>query len=306
MPRRRLGVALLVPPPVGTEVDGLRRACDDPAIGRVPAHVTLVPPVNVREERVGEALAVLRGAAGTSAPLELTIGPVTTFAPATPVLYLAVNGRPDQLAALHALRDAVFADPLARRLTWPFHPHVTLADGLADERIAAAVAALSGYRADVVFERVHLMEEARDAAGVRRWAPLADAPLGPPTVVARGGLPLTLTAAAIVDPEAAAATGVAQPAVGSGGEALVVAARREGAVVGVAAGWTRDAMAHLSAIAVVADARRQGVGRHLAVAFEAAAIARGATVLDGSAAAGAGGDPVGRLLVGRGWLVGTV
>jgi 2'-5' RNA ligase/GNAT superfamily N-acetyltransferase len=297
VPRRRLGVAVLVPPRVAGEVDGLRRACGDPSFGRVPPHLTLVPPVNVRVERLGDALAVLRAAAARSdGPLELTVGPPATFWPDTPVLYLAVGGEPAQLAALHALRDAVFAEPLARRLTWPFFPHVTLADGLAPERLAAAVEALAGFSVPVVLDRVHLMEEARDGSGTRVWRPLADAPLGPPAVVARGGLALELTASLLVDPEAAAATGVSQPEPGDGGVPLAVTGRRRDGVAGVAAGWTRDAVAHLTAVAVVPDVRRQGVGRHLVTAFLAAAAGRGAGALDGSAAVAAGGDGVSALL----------
>jgi hypothetical protein len=50
MGRRRLGVVLLVPDPVRREIDGLRRALGAGSLGRVPAHLTLVPPVNVRED----------------------------------------------------------------------------------------------------------------------------------------------------------------------------------------------------------------------------------------------------------------
>ncbi len=71
MARVRLGVALLVPPPFDTEIDGLRRALGDGALGRIPAHLTLVPPVNVREERLGEALAALRRAAAARAKAAL-------------------------------------------------------------------------------------------------------------------------------------------------------------------------------------------------------------------------------------------
>ena len=81
--RWRLGVVLLSPDAVAAEVDGLRRACGDGAIDRVPPHITLVPPVNVREDDVPAAVAVLRSAAARAAPLELTIGPVATFAPPT-------------------------------------------------------------------------------------------------------------------------------------------------------------------------------------------------------------------------------
>lgn len=291
MPRRRLGVALLVPPPVAAEVDGLRRACGDPSVGRVPAHLTLVQPVNVRVERMGEALAVLRAAAASSGPVTLALGPAATFWPATPVLYLAVGGDPAEVDAVHRLRDAVFADPLARRLTWPFAPHVTLADGLAPERLAAAVEALSDFAAEVVVDRVHLMEETRDPSGRRVWGPIADAPLGPPAVVARGGLELTLSVTVLVDEEAGAATGVGQPRPGDGGVPLAVTGRRRDGVAGVAAGWTRDDVAHLTAVAVVPAARGEGVGRHLLAAWRAAAGERGAVVVDGSAAA-AGSDDV--------------
>lgn len=168
MARRRFGVALLVPPPVAAEVDGLRRALGDGALGRIPPHITLVPPVNVAEDEVGDALTVLRRAAQATRPLDLRLGPATTFHPVTPVVYLAVSG---DVEAVHALRDRVFDPPLTRPLTHPFVPHATLADDMAPDRIPAAVAALADYVADVRVESVHLLEEGRG----RVWRPIAEA-----------------------------------------------------------------------------------------------------------------------------------
>src|SRR5713101_8326447 len=133
LPRLRLGVALVVPPPVGAEVDGLRRACGDGALGRIPPHCTLVPPVNLREDRISDALAHLRDAASTTRPFTVELGPADTFVPDSPVLYLAVGG--DGLDALLDLRDRVFSEPLSRPVTWPFVPHVTLAEGMEAGRI---------------------------------------------------------------------------------------------------------------------------------------------------------------------------
>jgi len=48
-------VARLGPEPVATEIDGPRRALGDGSLGRIPAHLTLVPPVNVGQERLAEA-----------------------------------------------------------------------------------------------------------------------------------------------------------------------------------------------------------------------------------------------------------
>src|ERR671922_1484794 len=109
MPRQRLGVALLVPGPAAAEIDGLRRALGDGALGRIPAHLTLVPPVNVPVERVPAALTVLRSAgAAAGGPLRLQLGPAATFQPVTPVVYLEVGGDVDRLVAL---RDGVFRPP---------------------------------------------------------------------------------------------------------------------------------------------------------------------------------------------------
>src|SRR5688500_1805887 len=109
-------------------------------LGRVRPHVTLVPPVNVREDRFQETLDLLGRAAAGTRPFTVTLGPPATFLPVNPVLYLAVD---DEAGAVRAVRDAVFEAPLARPLTWPFVPHVTLADGAGDpDRLTHAAAAL--------------------------------------------------------------------------------------------------------------------------------------------------------------------
>lgn len=167
MSRRRLGVALLIPPPAAVEIDGLRRALGDGARTRIPPHVTLVPPVNVPEESMPEALAVLRAAAGRTGPLDLRVGPAATFLPVNPVVYLRVGGALEPLASL---RSQVLVPPLERTITHPFVPHVTVADDMAASRIPAAVDALADYVVDVRVDTVHLLEEGRG----RVWRPIAD------------------------------------------------------------------------------------------------------------------------------------
>lgn len=171
MARRRLGVVLLVPEPVATEVDGLRRALGDGALGRLPAHLTLVPPVNVRADDLPAALAVLRRAGGDVPPVDLRLGPPATFLPVTPVVYLSVAGDLDDV---HDLRQRVLRPPLARATTHPFVPHVTVADDMAPGLVPGAVAALAGYVVDVRIGAVTLLEERRG----RVWVPVAEVPLG--------------------------------------------------------------------------------------------------------------------------------
>jgi 2'-5' RNA ligase len=284
MPRLRLGVVLLVPPPLDREVNALRRACGDASLGRVPAHLTLVPPVNVREERLGDVLALLRSAGAATRPFRLDLGPPTTFLPDNPVLYLPVGGDGD---ALHALRDRVFVEPMARELTWPFVPHVTLVDGGDPERLAAAVPALADARYALPVDRVTLLQEQRDAEGTRVWRPIGDAALAERAVVGRGGLELELATGPLLDPEAGAwrdAAWAAYTLAEYGPDApqddpLTVTGRRDGEVVGVAAGHVRGATAYLAELIVGADVRSEGVGAHLLAAFASEARERGATEL---------------------------
>ncbi len=254
-------MALLVPAPLDAEIDGLRRALGDGALGRIPAHLTLVPPVNVREDRLGEALAVLRRAAAATRPFTVSLGPPATFLPANPTLHLTVAGD----AEVRVLRDRAFVDPLARPLTWPFVPHVTLADEAAPDRIAAALSALADYRVDVSFSRLHLL---REGPG-RIWTPVADAGFAAPSVIGRGGLPVELTVTEGADPEAGALVRL------DGMIRLVVTARTDGAVAGIAEGWCRRSDAHLDALVVAEDLSHLGVARHLVAAFRSEAAKRG-------------------------------
>lgn len=281
MPRQRVGVVLLLPEPVGSEVDVLRRALGADDVDRLPSHLTLVPPVNVRDDDMDWALDLLRDAAERTSPFRLVLGPPRTFLPINPVLYLEVGG---DVASVDSLRDKIFRHPLERNLTWPFQPHVTLLDGGAEERIRAAVEALADLRLEVVVDRVHLLRESNDE-GVRSWHPIAEATFGGPSVVGRGGLELELDVTERLPLDAATFAdrswarhddevhGGPWPKV-----PLAVTARREGRIVGTADGDTRpNGEAYLAHLIVAPDVRGEGVGAHLVAAFSSSAAARGAT-----------------------------
>lgn len=280
-------MALVLDRPAGDEVNGVRRALGDGSLARIAPHLTLVPPLNVAGAALPEALAVMRRAAAAAGPLKLTLGPVETFAPANPVLYLAVGG---DLERLRALRQAVFAPPLTRPLAWPWVPHVTVCEDAAPERISSALAALDRYALAVDVERVTMLEEVYptggpDARPARTWVPIADAALAPPWVVGTGGLPLELARSTVADPEAQSlmAAAGAEPPAGGGSPAgtplppVVITARREGAVVGVAGGWWEAGGLRI-AVVVARGVRHQGIGRHLLAALGVGVGAAGGDV----------------------------
>jgi GNAT superfamily N-acetyltransferase len=313
--RRRLGVALVLDRPVADEVDGLRRAVGDPTLGSVPAHLTLVSPVNVRADDLPAALALLRAAAGTvRGPLRLGLGPPVTFLPVNPVAYLPVAGDLDGLGRLH---DALGAPPLLRagRSLWAWVPHVTLLDGSDPGELDRLVGTLGHYSALVTLDRVVLLEQRRDppgadgepARGPRRWWELADAAFGPPGVVGRGGLELRLTRGRVVGPDLAAVVAEAAQVAGAPAAGPEAAAGLGGGLglgrggpvgVGLGGGWAGgwapivvsaeregacvggaaawwDGQRPTVAVVVAPAARQTGVGAALLASLESAAREQG-------------------------------
>ncbi len=274
MPKLRLASALLITGPLSDEIDGLRRACGDSMLGRVDPHVTLVEPINVREDALPDIERLMRAAAAVvDGPLTLTLGPARSFHPESPVLYLAVGGDLDSLVAVRA---AMRTGPFAREAAFPFVPHVTIGTDLSEARLAAGVEALGGYAVTVTLTHLQVLQEHRDPDEVRRWRPIADAAIGGRVVSGRGGIELEITE--------------------SIGAAFTLTARHDGAPVGGLRGWVDGAVARLGWLQVAEGARGLGVGRGLLAAFEKLARDRGATSLVTSTA-----DGVVDFLRSRGW-----
>jgi 2'-5' RNA ligase len=305
MARLRLGVAILVPPPVALEVDGMRRGLGDPSLGRVGPHLTLVPPINVRADQMGQAHEVLRRAAASARPFHMGLGPPDTFHPDSPVVYLPLADGGDEV---RRLRETVFVPPLARELSWPFVPHVTLADELDPSRIPAALAALASFRAEVVVDSVHLLAEGPS----RHWQPSADFPLSRPAVVGRGGLPLELSVVEAADLEVLAwardvwaahdqthQAGVGWPET----KAFAVVARRGHRIVGLVEGRFRGNDCDLDRMIVDPASRGEGVGTSMLASVESTAAERGCSRCRLEAPRGGRAQ---RFYEGRGWRVSSV
>ncbi|UDY37167.1 GNAT family N-acetyltransferase [Dermatobacter hominis] len=316
MPRRRVAVAALAPDAVAADrIDVLRRALGAEPPFHVAPHVTLVPPVNVREEDLAEVSATLRSAASAARPFEAHVGPATTFAPVTPTLHLDVDAA--ATAHLGALRTALRTGVLERPEQWPeYRPHVTLREEVAVDAIDGAVRALAGFRTTWRVDRLHLLEQRRRDDGTPHWVPVREEPFGGPDVVGRGGVELVLRTVAMVEDPVAERCGVdpVGPLGPPGRPApLVVVAEAPGAptsVLGAAVGSLGvGEAAALRAVVVDEVERGTGVGRQLLAAWCSSAAARGAEV----AIADVGGDdpsasgflaahgfrPVGDLLVRR-------
>jgi GNAT superfamily N-acetyltransferase len=273
----------MVPGRTADEIDGIRRALASREINRIAPHVTLVPPVNVREDCVPAACDLTRAVAAEYAPLALELGPPTSFLPRNPVCFLTVRGASGVLEALGGLVSKLSAGPLsappARRVL-PFVPHVTINQHMEPGRIAAAVAALEAYRAAVVFEAVTLLEFVESE---RRWVALCDAPFRAPAVVGRGGVEIELSLSEQLDPSERdwSRRGWEQYSARQYGPGtvpdvpFVVTARVSGEIAGVAEGEIRARLCRLARLMVSPERRGTGVGSQLLRATEHHAVEQG-------------------------------
>jgi 2'-5' RNA ligase/L-amino acid N-acyltransferase YncA len=269
--RHRYTVSLVLTGRVAAEIDGMRRALGARSLHRIAPHVTLVPPVNVPPAGAGEVLDTLRAAAAASGPITVELGGPATFLPRTPVVYMAVGG---DVGALDRLRLRCAAGPLAppaTRQERPFVPHVTIDQRATEERIALTLPALADYRDEFTFESVTLLEQDEHLV----WHPAAVFALGPPAVVARGGLEVTLSLSDRLDPAEAAWAADLAPAPAT----FTVTARREGTLAGAATATVAGSTCTLTWIVVDPARRRQGIASHLLRALEDLAREQGCTVL---------------------------
>ncbi|WP_078660727.1 2'-5' RNA ligase family protein [Streptomyces sp. NRRL B-24484] len=125
-----IGVSISVPEPYGSAVQDARAGHGDPLARSIPTHVTLLPPTEVPTVRLPEIEAHLRAVAAAHRPFPMLLQGSGTFRPVSPVVFVRVEGGAQECRALEA---AVRSGPLARELAFPYHPHVTVAHGLADD-----------------------------------------------------------------------------------------------------------------------------------------------------------------------------
>lgn len=154
-----IGVAIGIPEPFATELQSWRRWVGDPMADLIPPHITLLPPTELDAHRLAEAERHLRAVAGRHQPFEIGLAGTDTFQPVSDVVFVTVSGGTDQCALLE--RD-VRAGPLHRPVTFPYHPHVTVAHDVQQARLAAALEGLGRYRAAFPVTVFTLFEQGRD------------------------------------------------------------------------------------------------------------------------------------------------
>ncbi len=170
MTRRDIGVAFAIPEPWTSELQGWRERLGDPNAG-IPPHVTLLPPTSLPEQTLSEVEDHLQAVAAAEQPFLMHLRGAATFRPVSPVVFVPlVRGGTE----CDRVQTTIRSGPLARELSFAYHPHVTVAHDLSEPALDDAVAALSTYEAHFTVRCFTLYEQ--DPHG--RWRPQRDFPFG--------------------------------------------------------------------------------------------------------------------------------
>jgi 2'-5' RNA ligase len=139
-----IGVVLDIPEPWASYLQSARESFGDLQARAIPTHVTLLPPTSVPLERVDEIVDHLACVARGLRPFDVLLDGTDTFRPISPVVFVRVASGGDGCDAVQA---AVRTGPLQRDLTFPFHPHVTVAHHLDDDALDRAAKELTEFSA---------------------------------------------------------------------------------------------------------------------------------------------------------------
>ncbi|MBI1351093.1 MAG: 2'-5' RNA ligase family protein [Actinomycetales bacterium] len=149
-----IGIAVEIPEPYGSQLDAVRAEyAQDP--DEMPAHVTILPPVDIDDDLLDTVIAHLATVAGSTEPFRLVLRGTGTFRPVSPVVFVAVA---EGISRCEQLERHVRSGALAVETRFPYHPHVTIAHDVADADLDEAFEKLEGFYADVQIDRLSLRE----------------------------------------------------------------------------------------------------------------------------------------------------
>ena len=172
---RTIGVAVGIPEPWGSQLDGHRAAAGDPLAAYIPAHLTLLGPTAV-DASPGHSAKIekhLTGVAAEHRAFQLHLRGTGTFRPVTQVVFVAVAAG---ISECERLAEAIRSGPLARELRFPYHPHVTVAHDVPSPALDAIFDDLAGFEARFPIDAFTLYEHGADG----RWHPQRRYDLGSP------------------------------------------------------------------------------------------------------------------------------
>lgn len=168
-----IGVSIAVPEPYGSLLQQRRAGFGDTAAHAIPSHITLLPPTPIDPAALAPFSRHLAGVAEEGRAFPLRLDGTGTFRPESPVVFVTLAEGADECAVL---QERVRSGPVVRELDFPYHPHVTVAHGIAPEAMDRAQRELADFAAAWTVTGFSLYEQ--DAEGV--WRTVRDYPFARP------------------------------------------------------------------------------------------------------------------------------
>lgn len=131
-----LGVIIAVPEPWVSQITEARLALGDQLAAKVPAHVTIMPPIAVPFHQREEVFEHLGRVAKAHGPFRIKIDGTGTFMPVSPVAFLNITEGARECAEL---AEDVRSGPLDYSLRFPYHPHITIGHNLPENTLKTAL-----------------------------------------------------------------------------------------------------------------------------------------------------------------------
>ena len=163
------GVAIAIPEPWATDLQAQRASFGDPQASAIPTHITLVPPTDVGDE-LDAVEKHLTEVATQQSSFRLRLRGTATFRPVSPVVFIAVS---EGISACELLAQAARSGPLEQELTFPYHPHVTVAHLPDDVLLDRAFEGLAAFDCAFTVDAFHLYVHDPDLG----WKATRDYPL---------------------------------------------------------------------------------------------------------------------------------
>jgi 2'-5' RNA ligase len=140
-----IGVVVSVPEPWAQLLVEWRSKVGDPQATLVPPHVTLLPPTEVSVADRPAISAHLAEVARRHPPFGVHLSGTGTFRPISEVVFVAVARG---IADCELIATDVRTGPLARPLSFPYHPHVTVAHDVPTDMLDMAYGGLAELQAE--------------------------------------------------------------------------------------------------------------------------------------------------------------
>ncbi|MEH0110383.1 2'-5' RNA ligase family protein [Tersicoccus sp. MR15.9] len=163
-----LGVVIAVPGSLAQQLHQWRASFGEAATGLVPPHVTIL--TNGVTDDVDAAVGAVADVAARTDPFTIVLRGAGSFLPHSPVAFLRLAAGAGECIDLH---EGIVAAGIASGALFPYHPHVTLAQGVGRDSLDEALMRFSGFAAQFPATTLGVFR-----AGQTEWEQVGEVPLG--------------------------------------------------------------------------------------------------------------------------------